>query len=111
LKRALRVAHAAQTQAAAGGGAGRRGAEGASAAGHLFVEILAKYLYFFDRGVEGITPQVVNGVLELAASEAGGEACREDAALQALYRATLAAAAARRAGGGPAAARYAELAL
>lgn len=55
LKRALRVANAAQQQLAV---AARAGADAAGPA-FLYVEILNRYLYFFDRGVDLVTPAVL----------------------------------------------------
>mmetsp|Transcript_67728 Transcript_67728/g.214384 ORF Transcript_67728/g.214384 Transcript_67728/m.214384 type:complete len:92 (+) Transcript_67728:385-660(+) len=43
-------------------------ARGAAGPTTLFVEILNKYIYFFDQGCEAITSQAVQGVMELAAS-------------------------------------------
>ena len=53
LKRALKTAHAAQQQLAAA----LRGADTAPAS--LFVEILNHYLFYFDQGMPGITPSVL----------------------------------------------------
>jgi vacuolar protein sorting-associated protein 35 len=86
LKRALKFAHAAQQQLAV---ADRR-QESATVPGQLFVEILNAYLYFFDRGVAEVTAEAVQGVLELTATELGGENCRDDQGLQAFYKRTLA---------------------
>ena len=85
LKRALKITNAAQQQLAV---VERKGAT-ASAPGHLFVEILNSYLYFFNRGVGSITVAAVQGVLDLVASEVSTEACREDAALQNFHKRTL----------------------
>jgi vacuolar protein sorting-associated protein 35 len=63
LKRALKVANAAQQQlAVAGRPSPARGGEpggGPAAASSLFVEILNHYLLFFDRGCQLITPPVL----------------------------------------------------
>lgn len=84
LKRALKIAHAAQQQLAI---VERKG-DAASAPGHLFVEILNSYLYFYDHGVDSITKEVVQGVVELVKSEVNTEVCKEDEGLQAFYRRT-----------------------
>lgn len=107
LKRALKIVNAAQQQLAV---AERKG-DAASGPGHLFVEILNVYLYWFDHGVEAVTPEVVSGVLELTASELSTEACREDVALRAFYQATLKRAAAQKEAGGDVGARYAAVQL
>lgn len=84
LKRALRIAAAQQQQLAT---SGRK--TDASSPGHLYVEILNAYLYYFDAGVKEITPAVLQSVLELAGNEVGSEACVDDEALQTYYKNTL----------------------
>ena len=86
LKRALKIAHAAQQQLAV---VERKGAERSGPA-HLFVEILNAYLYFYDQGVETIKKDDIQSVLELVASEVGGEGCGEDEGLQVFYERTVA---------------------
>jgi vacuolar protein sorting-associated protein 35 len=86
LKRALKIANAAQQQLAI---VERKG-DAASAPGHLFVEILNSYLYFYDHGVESITKEAVQGVVELVKSEVSTDVCKEDEELQAFYSRTVA---------------------
>jgi vacuolar protein sorting-associated protein 35 len=86
LKRALKIANAAQQQLAI---VERKG-DAASAPGYLFEEILNSYLYFYDHGVEGITKEVVQGVVELVKSEVSTDVCKEDKELQAFYTRTVA---------------------
>jgi len=86
LKRALRLANSAQQQLAV---VERKG-DAASAPGHLFVEILNSYLYFYDRQVDSITIEVVQGVVELVKSEVSTDVCMEDKNLQTFYRRTIA---------------------
>ena len=105
LKRALKIAHAAQQQLAV---VERKG-DAASAPGHLFVEILNSYLYFFDKGVGSLTPEAVQGVLELVDSEVKSESCKEDGGLQAFYERTLVHVKQQQSSGGDAAAKYAGL--
>ena len=61
LKRALKIANAAQQQLAVAGKPARGGdaAAGPAAASSLFVEILNHYLYFFDQGCQLITTAVL----------------------------------------------------
>jgi vacuolar protein sorting-associated protein 35 len=86
LKRALKIANAAQQHLAI---VERKG-DAASAPGHLFVEILNSYLYFYDHGVESITKEAVQGVVELVKSEVSTDVCKEDEELQAFYSRTVA---------------------
>jgi vacuolar protein sorting-associated protein 35 len=85
-KRALKIANAAQQQLAI---VERKG-DAASVPGHLFVEILNSYLYFYDHGVESITEEVVQGVVELVKSEVSSDVCKDDKYLQAFYSKTVA---------------------
>lgn len=85
LKRALKTAHTAQQQLALV----ERKSEDATVPGHLFVEILNGYLYFFDRGVETITAESVQSVMELTGVELSSDACKGDEGLQAYYKRTL----------------------
>jgi len=86
LKRALKLANAAQQQLAVV----QRKSDAASAPGLLFVEILNSYLYFYDHGVDSITKEVVQGVVELVKSEVSSEVCLEDENLQTFYKRTVA---------------------
>lgn len=109
LRRALKLASAAQQQLAVS----TRGSAGGDAAGpaYLYVDILNSYLYYFDRGLDPITPAVLQSLLELVAGEVGSEAGACDAELQAYYQATLGHVATQRAAGGGAADRYAQVEL
>ncbi|KAK9808922.1 hypothetical protein WJX72_006449 [[Myrmecia] bisecta] len=83
LKRALKIANAAQQQSAV--------ALKASDTSHvcLFVDILNHYLYYFEQGNTNITPSVLQSLLELVSNEMANDHCKKDAALEAFYRNTL----------------------
>lgn len=51
---------------------------------------MRRYLYFFDRGNEHITPTVIQGLLELIKGEMASVDAAQDSAAHALYRSTLA---------------------
>lgn len=86
LKRALRIAQAAQQQ----GTLLQRSGKEAAVPGHLFVEILNKYLYFLEKGVPEISSDDVNKMIELTASEVlHSAACQEDSDLQKFYKSTV----------------------
>ncbi|XP_042430946.1 vacuolar protein sorting-associated protein 35B-like [Zingiber officinale] len=61
LKRALRIANAAQQMANATRGSGDPVM--------LFIEILNKYLYFFEKGNPQITSSILQGLIELIKTE------------------------------------------
>ncbi|WOL15216.1 hypothetical protein Cni_G23997 [Canna indica] len=61
LKRALRIANAAQQMANA--------TRGSSGPVILFIEILNKYIYFFEKGNPQITSSVLQGLIELIKTE------------------------------------------
>ncbi|OIW06300.1 hypothetical protein TanjilG_17674 [Lupinus angustifolius] len=61
LKRALRIANAAQQMANA--------TRGSSGPVTLFVEILNKYLYYFEKGNSQITSATIQGLIELITTE------------------------------------------
>nr|XP_048331970.1 vacuolar protein sorting-associated protein 35B isoform X2 [Ziziphus jujuba var. spinosa] len=61
LKRALRIANAAQQMIAV--------TRGSSGPVTLFVEILNKYLYFFEKGNPQITTDAIGGLVELITTE------------------------------------------
>ncbi|EIE25972.1 vacuolar protein sorting-associated protein 35, partial [Coccomyxa subellipsoidea C-169] len=84
LKRALKIAHAAQQQLAVA----LRSSDTLPA--WLFVEILNHYLYYFDQGLSSISASVLQNLLELVANEMAGENCQADAGLVAFYNTTLA---------------------
>ncbi|KAI7841140.1 hypothetical protein COHA_005110 [Chlorella ohadii] len=104
LKRALKIANAAQQQLAVA--AKRPAADAGLGPGGLFVEILNHYLYFFDQGCQQITAAVLQSLLELVANEMAAEGCRDNEPLQAFYANTLAHIRQQKAKGGEAAARY-----
>ncbi|KAL3845003.1 hypothetical protein ACJIZ3_002406 [Penstemon smallii] len=81
LKRALRIANAAQQMASA-----TRGSSGSVV---LFIEILNKYLYFYEKGVPQITVDSVQGLIELIKSEMQGENTTSDPAADAFFASTL----------------------
>eukprot|EP00252_Welwitschia_mirabilis_P021056 TRINITY_DN5290_c0_g1_i1.p1 TRINITY_DN5290_c0_g1~~TRINITY_DN5290_c0_g1_i1.p1 ORF type:complete len:617 (+),score=128.82 TRINITY_DN5290_c0_g1_i1:59-1909(+) len=81
LKRAVRIANAAQQMAHA-----TRGSSGHVA---LFVEILNKYLYFFERDVSQITSDLVNGLIELIVTEMQSENNIHDSSLDSFFASTL----------------------
>lgn len=83
LKRALKVANAAQQQSSI-----NRAPSTEPVA--LFVEILNHYLYFFDQGLSTITPSIIQNLLELVANEMAAEACQKDKALASFYANTYA---------------------
>ncbi|KAL4438691.1 hypothetical protein ABPG77_006295 [Micractinium sp. CCAP 211/92] len=123
LKRALKIANAAQQQLAVAARPRPRSATptGDSAPGSapalvaspgsLFVEILNHYLLFFDQGCQQITAAVLQSLLELVANEMATDACRDDQPLQAFYNNTLAHIRQQKAKGGDAASRYDALQL
>ncbi|PIN00935.1 Membrane coat complex Retromer, subunit VPS35 [Handroanthus impetiginosus] len=72
LKRALRIANAVQQMASA-----TRGSSGSVV---LFIEILNKYLYFYEKGVSQITVESIQGLIELIRNEMQGDNVPSDAA-------------------------------
>ena len=58
-----------------------------------------------------MTPEAVQGCLELAALQVSGESCKEDAALQSFYQRTVAAVRQKQQQGDALAAKYAGLKL
>ncbi|EFN52770.1 hypothetical protein CHLNCDRAFT_54198 [Chlorella variabilis] len=105
LKRALKIANAAQQQLAVAGkpARGADASAGPAAASSLFVEILNHYLYFFDQGCQLITTA---SLLELVANEMAADACKDNEALQVFYINTLAHIKQQKAKGGEASAKY-----
>ncbi|XP_024020804.1 vacuolar protein sorting-associated protein 35B isoform X1 [Morus notabilis] len=65
LKRSLRIANAAQQMASV--------IRGSSGPVTLFVEILNKYVYFFEKGNPQITPAAIQGLIELINNELQSE--------------------------------------
>ncbi|KAL2241148.1 vacuolar protein sorting-associated protein 35A [Sesamum indicum] len=81
LKRALRIANAVQQMATA-----TRGSGGSVV---LFIEILNKYLYFYEKGVSQITVESIQDLIELIRSEMNGDNASSDPAADAFLASTL----------------------
>ncbi|XP_015070645.1 vacuolar protein sorting-associated protein 35A-like isoform X1 [Solanum pennellii] len=81
LKRALRIANAAQQMSNA--------TRGSSGSVLLFIEILNKYLYFYEKGVTQITVASIQSLLELITTEMQSENKTADPAADALLASTL----------------------
>eukprot|EP00271_Cylindrocystis_brebissonii_P013678 TRINITY_DN3378_c0_g1_i1.p1 TRINITY_DN3378_c0_g1~~TRINITY_DN3378_c0_g1_i1.p1 ORF type:complete len:854 (+),score=150.46 TRINITY_DN3378_c0_g1_i1:195-2564(+) len=82
LKRSLKIANAAQQMSAA-----TRGTGGSVT---LFVEILNKYLYFFDKGCAEVGPPQIQGLLELIAAEMASDSGVSQPAADPFYESTVA---------------------
>ncbi|GMH03284.1 hypothetical protein Nepgr_005123 [Nepenthes gracilis] len=81
LKRSLRIANAAQQMANV--------ARGSSGPVTLFVEILNKYLYFFEKGNTQITVSAIQGLVELIKTEMQSDTASPDPATNALFASTM----------------------
>jgi vacuolar protein sorting-associated protein 35 len=81
LKRALRIANAAQQMSSA-----TRGSNGPMT---LFVEILNKYLYYFEKGNTQVTSTIIQGLLELIVTEIQSENTTQDMQVDAFLANTL----------------------
>ncbi|KAI5590103.1 hypothetical protein POPTR_005G242100v4 [Populus trichocarpa] len=81
LKRALRIANAAQQMANA--------VSGTSGPVTLFVEILNKYLYFFEKGNPQVTSAAIQGLVELIANEMQSDSTTPDPASDAFFASTI----------------------
>uniref|UniRef100_A0A2P2MB45 Vacuolar protein sorting-associated protein 35 n=4 Tax=Rhizophora mucronata TaxID=61149 RepID=A0A2P2MB45_RHIMU len=81
LKRALRIANAAQQMANA--------ARGCAGSVTLFVEILNKYLYFFEKGNPQITGAAIQGLIELITTEMQSDSSTSDPAADAFFASTM----------------------
>ncbi|PHT66567.1 Vacuolar protein sorting-associated protein 35B [Capsicum annuum] len=81
LKRSLRIANAAQQQANV--------TRGSSGPVTLFVEILNKYLYFFEKGNPQVTPAAIQSLIELIKTEMQSDATTPDTASDAFFSSTL----------------------
>ncbi|XP_070012131.1 vacuolar protein sorting-associated protein 35B-like isoform X2 [Nicotiana sylvestris] len=81
LKRALRIANAAQQMSNA--------TRGSSGSVLLFIEILNKYLYFFEKGVTQITVASIQSLIELITTEMQSENTTSDPAADAFLASTL----------------------
>ncbi|KAL8199875.1 hypothetical protein R6Q57_013443 [Mikania cordata] len=81
LKRALRIANAAQQMANV--------ARGSSGPVTLFVEILNKYLYYFEKGNPQITSAAIQGLIELIKTEMQSDTATPDQISDAFFACTL----------------------
>ncbi|KAK6131305.1 hypothetical protein DH2020_034955 [Rehmannia glutinosa] len=81
LKRSLRIANAAQQMANV--------TRGSSGPVTLFVEILNKYLYFFEKGNPQITSSVIQGLIELIKTEMQSDSTTANHASDAFFTSTL----------------------
>ncbi|KAL8126353.1 vacuolar protein sorting-associated protein 35B-like isoform X2 [Apium graveolens] len=81
LKRSLRIANAAQQMANA--------TRGSSGPVTLFVEILNKYLYFFEKGNQHITSAAIQDLVELIKTEMQSDTTTADPATNAYFSSTL----------------------
>ncbi|KAK6938980.1 Vacuolar protein sorting-associated protein 35 [Dillenia turbinata] len=81
LKRSLRIANAAQQMANA--------TRGSSGPVTLFVEILNKYLYFFEKGNPQITTAAIQSLVELIKTEMQSDTTTLDPASDAFFTSTL----------------------
>lgn len=81
LKRALRIANAAQQMANV--------TRGSSGPVTLFVEILNKYLYYFEKGNQQITNAAIQGLIELITTELQTDSPSTSPAPDAFFTSTL----------------------
>ncbi|KAI5684001.1 hypothetical protein M9H77_05229 [Catharanthus roseus] len=81
LKRALRIANAAQQMSNA--------TRGSSGSVMLFIEILNKYLYFFEKGVPQVTVASIQSLIELITTEMQSENTTRDPIADAFFASTL----------------------
>ncbi|KAD1306633.1 hypothetical protein R6Q59_019617 [Mikania micrantha] len=81
LKRSLRIANAAQQMANV--------ARGSSGPVTLFVEILNKYLYYFEKGNPQITSAAIQGLIELIKTEMQSDTATPDQISDAFFACTL----------------------
>lgn len=81
LKRALRIANAAQQMANV--------TRGSSGPVTLFVEILNKYLYFFEKGNPQITSAAIQGLIELIVTEMQSDNSPSDPSADAFFASTM----------------------
>ncbi|KAL2249990.1 vacuolar protein sorting-associated protein 35B-like isoform X1 [Sesamum indicum] len=81
LKRSLRIANAAQQMANV--------TRGSSGPVTLFVEILNKYLYYFEKGNPQITASVIQGLIDLIKTEMQSDSATGGPASDAFFTSTL----------------------
>lgn len=77
----------------------------------LFVEILNKYLYFFDKGCTAVTPEVLMGLLQLIGNELSNSGNNGAGEVDSCYAATLAHIKSQQAKEGDIGARYAAISV
>ena len=105
LKKALKIAGGVQ-QASLGGVGG-----GGGDALRLFIEVLNKYLYFFERGCPGVDASILQGLLEIINGELAGEEHGVAPDIQAYYGATVRHIKHQKLKGGEIGARYQAISL
>ncbi|XP_076903023.1 vacuolar protein sorting-associated protein 35A-like [Bidens hawaiensis] len=98
LKRALRIANAAQQMANV--------TKGSSGSVILFIEILNKYLYFFEKGNTQITVASIQGLIELVTTEMQSDTATSDPAADAFFSSTIRYIQSQKAKGGPTAEKF-----
>ncbi|CAL0311451.1 unnamed protein product [Lupinus luteus] len=81
LKRALRIANAAQQMSNA--------ARGSTGSAMLFIEIMNKYLYFFEKGNPQVTVASIQSLIELIMNEMQSESTSSDPAADAFLANTM----------------------
>ncbi|XP_019444822.1 PREDICTED: vacuolar protein sorting-associated protein 35A-like [Lupinus angustifolius] len=81
LKRALRIANAAQQMSNA--------ARGSTGSVMLFIEIMNKYLYFFEKGNPQVTVASIQSLIELIMNEMQSESTTSDPAADAFLASTM----------------------
>lgn len=81
LKRSLRIANAAQQMANV--------TRGSSGPVTLFVEILNKYLYYFEKGNPRVTTSAIQDLAELIRTEMQSDTSTPDSATNAFFNSTL----------------------
>lgn len=105
LKKALKIAGGVQ-QASLGGVGG-----GGGDALRLFIEVMNKYLYFFERGCPGVDASILQGLLEIINGELAGEEHGVAPDIQAYYGATVRHIKHQKLKGGEIGARYQDISL
>jgi vacuolar protein sorting-associated protein 35 len=83
---------------------------GAALTGVSYAAWRCRYLYFFDKGCEAVTPEVIQGLLQLIANELTGEAARTTE-VDAFHKATLEHIRTQQGKDGDLAARYAAISV
>ena len=104
LKKSLKIASAAQQASQTTG-------SGVGDALSLFITVLNKYLYFFDRGCPSVTLNVLQGLVEVINNELASGEVQVPPDVEAYYSSTLRHIRHQRAKGGEVGARYEGLAV